>query len=268
MRSRTFVAIGGAVVAGAVGCASILSIPDRSPDWCNQPANKHDFCDDFDHFDAGGAWGAGSAPGASIDFVPSTDSPPNALDLTTTAMPFGSSTLAGLFQEFPDQTFDRVRLAADVMFVKVDLGTQAGLAAELGFFLIEEPNFCLGAVLTPAGIGIVMRAHTTDCTSVRNVPVEAGAIMDDAGLTAYAPVGPMPTLNQWFHVTLDVKRNSDGSGAVAFGINYPGVITAPQIPRGFLTAAPPAVAVATSVTGPAGRIELEFDNVTVDFSPN
>jgi hypothetical protein len=81
-------------------------------------------------------------------------------------------------------------------------------------------------------------------------------------------VGPVPGLNQWFHVKLDVKRNPDGSGAVAFDINYPGVVAAPQIPPGYLTESPPAVAVATSVAGPTGKVELQFDNVTVDFSSN
>jgi len=68
---------GLAAVALAVGCASILSIPDRtvastldgsadagapdaSRDWCDQPGNKHDFCDDFDNGDAGAGWTTGS----------------------------------------------------------------------------------------------------------------------------------------------------------------------------------------------------------------
>jgi hypothetical protein len=113
-----------------------------------------------------------------------------------------------------------------------------------------------------------MRHDTTDCTSVADVPDDAGAITDDAGLTEFAIIAPMPTLNQWSHITLDVTRNSDGSGTVGFDINLPGRLPPPQIPAGYLTDGSPAVAVATSVVGPSGRVELEFDNVTVDFLPN
>ena len=64
---------------------------------------------------------------------------------------------------------------------------------------------------------------------------------------------------------LEVKRHADGSGDVHFDFNYPGVVGAPQIPAGYLTAAPPSVAVAASACGPAAALNLEFDNVTIDF---
>ena len=98
--------------------------------------------------------------------------------------------------------------------------------------------------------------------------LEAGAIVDDGGLTSFAIVAPVPNPGQWYHVSLDLKRNSDGSGTVGFNINYPGVIPAPQIPAGYLTNAPPAIAVATSIAGPSGQVELQFDNVTADFLKN
>ena len=113
-----------------------------------------------------------------------------------------------------------------------------------------------------------MRANTTDCTGVTNVPTDAGTIIDDAGLSTFANVGPVPNLNQWSHISLDVKRNSDGSGDVGFDIDLPGRVAPPRIPAGYLTDQSPAVAIATSVVGPSGRIELEFDNVTVDFPAN
>ena len=74
-----------------------------------------------------------------------------------------------------------------------------------------------------------------------DLPDDAGTITDDAGLTAFAIVAPVPNLNQWYHIALDVKRNPDGSGAVGFDINYPGRVAPPQIPAGYLTEAPPAV---------------------------
>jgi hypothetical protein len=270
MRTRWVLASGTVALAAAVGCASVLSIPDRSPEWCDRPENQHDFCDDFDHVDAGGkGWGPGTMEGGSITFVPSTDSPPNALDMSTIAQPLGTGTVAGMYNQFDTRKFDHVRLAVDVRFVSIDLASMNGLSAELGFLLLAEPNFCIGAVMTPAGIGLVMRAHSTDCTNVTPVPEDAGTFVDDAGLTEYAQVAPMPGLNQWFHIKLDVTRNPEnGSGAVVFDINYPGVIGAPQIPPGFLTEAAPAVAVATSIAGPSGHVELQFDNVTVDFLPN
>jgi hypothetical protein len=295
MRSRLLVASGVLVASGAaaaalaVGCASILSIPDRtlgSPDaspgpaasapdggadasieWCNRPENKHDFCDDFDHADAGAEWTTGSTDGATYAFTASTDTPPTALDLTTVPEPLGIGTVAGLYMPFT-QKFDHIVFAVDVRFVSVDLETEGGLSAQLGFLLLEQTGFCIGTVLTPAGIGLVMRSNTTDCTGVTNLPADAGSIADDAGLTGFAIVAPVPTLNQWSHISLDVKRSSDGSGVVGFDINYPGRLNPPPIPPGFLTDDPPAIAIATSVVGPSGHIEVQFDNVTVDFPAN
>jgi hypothetical protein len=314
MRSRLLMASRGLAVSGvavgalAMGCASILSIPDRtlasvsdggtehlpdgtldardsglpdsgfadsgspdsaSPDsleWCDRPENKHDFCEDFDHDDAGTGWAAGATNGATYSFVPSTDSPPTALDLSTTPQALGATSVGGLYMPFT-QPFGHVHFAVDVRFRNLDLESEGGLSAQLGFLLLEQTGFCIGMVMTPAGMGIVMRAKTTDCTGVMNVPVGVSPIIDDAGLSAFQIVAPVPTLNQdtWSHISLDVKRNSDGSGAVDFGVNYPGRVEPPQIPPGYLTADPPAIAVATSVVGPSGTIDLQFDNVTVDF---
>ncbi len=279
MRSRLLVGSGLAAAALAIGCASILSIPDRtlastpdgSPDgsieWCDRPENKHDFCEDFDHADAGAGWTEGQTDGSTLGFTASSDSPPTALDLSTAPLALGAQAVVGLYQQFT-QPFDHVHFAVDVRFVSIDLETEGGLSAEVGFLLLEQQGFCIGTVLTPAGLGVVMRANTTDCTGVTDVPAEAGTITNDAGLAAFAIVGPVPNLNQWSHISLDVTRNSDGSGVVGFDINYPGTIAPPRIPAGYLTDLSPAVAVATSVVGPSGRVELEFDNVTVDFLAN
>jgi hypothetical protein len=287
MRSRPVVAAGLLAASGltavalAIGCAAILSIPDRTlgaaPDgaadgareWCDQPANKHDFCDDFDHDDAAGGWTPGSTPGATFAIGESSDTPPNAVDMTTTPQPLGVGAVAGLYVQFPmARKFDHVRFAVDVRLVSIDLATEGGLSAELGFLLLEQQDFCIGVVMTQAGIGVIMRSHSTDCTGVTNLPDDSGTITDDAGLTGYALVSPVPNLKQWYHIALDVKRNADGSGALGFDLNFPGVITPPQIPPGYLTEAPPLVAIATSVVGPSGRIEVQFDNATVDFSSN
>jgi hypothetical protein len=261
-------ATGMACIAFGVtgGCASILSIPDRSPDWCNRPENAHDFCDDFDHDDAGGAWAPGMLPGATIDFTAPGDTLPNAVDLATTPQSTGVPTVSGIFKQFDNEKFDHVVVSAEVRFVDVNLEAEGGVESQLGFMLVQEQNFCVGLVATPNGIGIVYRANMMDCTSVANLPADAGKITDDAGLATFELLGPLPMLKAWVPLKLDIKRNADNSGTVAFTISYPGFISPPQIPPGYLTEnSPPAVALATSVVGPSGHTEVQFDNVTVDF---
>ena len=266
MRAKLLAGAGAVAITVAVGCASILSIPDRSADWCNRPGNAHDFCEDFDHEDAGGAWQEGMIPGAAVAFPATGETPPNAVELSTTPQPLGAPTVVGIFKQFDTEKFNHVTVGADVRFVDADLQAEGGLESQLGFLLLEDQDFCIGVVLAPGIMGMVFRAHQLDCTGVANLPAEAGVIRDDAGLTAFAPVGPIPTLKTWVHIKLDVKRNADGSGSVGFVMNYPGVIAPPQIPPGYLTEnAPPLVALATSVIGPSGKVDVEFDNVTVDF---
>jgi hypothetical protein len=269
---RTSLVAASGVVAAlltAVGCMSILAIPERSLSWCNRPENKHDFCEDFDHPDAASGWVVGAQSStSSMKVVASDDTPPNAVDLSIAPLALDAGAVTGLFKEFPSKNFAHVRFEADVRFVDVHLESQGGVTSQVGFLLLQEPAFCVGMVVTPSGIGMVMRAKQRDCTTVSSLPVDAGNIVDDAGLTAYAPIAPIPGSTQWFHVKLEVQRRADNGGNVTFDINYPGVINAPAIPAGFLQDAPPAIAVATSVAGPSGRVELQFDNVTVDFSPN
>jgi hypothetical protein len=269
MRAKVLAAIavvGGAALGVASGCASILSIPDRSPDWCNRPGNSHAFCDDFDHEDAGGNWSPTLLPGTAADYTAPGETLPNAVDLSTTPQALGGATVGGIFKQFDGETFDHIVVNADVRFVDMELESEGGLESQLGFFLLQEQGFCIGIVATPGGIGIVYRANSTDCTSVANLPVDASKITDDGGLDVFSIVGPIPTLKQWDHFTLDVERNTGGSGTVAFNINYPGFLTPPQIPEGYLTEnSAPAIALATSIVGPSGHVEVQFDNVTVDF---
>ena len=293
MRSRRML-LGAVLMSGGIafgiGCASILSIPDRSlappdsgadtgpivmvdagPDgpagpleWCDRPENKHFFCDDFDHADAGAQWTIGEGDGSSVAYVASTDTPPTALDLSTSPLPLGVGTVSGLYLPFTSH-LDHVRFGVDIRLVSLDLQTEGGLSSQLGFMLLEQTGFCLGMVLTPAGIGTIMRYQSTNCTDVADLAVDAGTTTDDAGLTSFAIVAPVPNLNQWYHITLDLQRNPDGSGTVGFDINYPGRVAPPQIPAGYLTKAAPAIAVATSIVGPSGKVELMVDNVTFDF---
>jgi hypothetical protein len=272
-KSKILVGVGAAAVTAAFavasGCASILSIPERTADWCNRPENAHDFCEDFDHSnaDAGGVWTVGVLPGSDVGFTTSsTDSPPSAVDLTTTAQSLGGQTVSGLFKQFDNEKFDHIVFGVDVRFVDIDLQSEAGLESQLGFLLVEEQGFCIGVVLTPGVMGMVYRANMMDCITVPNLPADGGKMVDDAGLTTFAPVGPIPMIGQWTHIALDIKRNANGSGTVGFNLAYPGVIAPPEIPAGYLIEnSPPAIAVATSIVGPAGRVDVQFDNVTVDF---
>jgi hypothetical protein len=265
---RKVLTIGAAVaVCAAVGCASLLDIPDRTAEWCDRPENAHDFCDDFDHTGAGDDWQKGIMPGAGASFDAAGSSPPNAASMTTIAEPLDGSTVVGVFRQFQNEKFDHVVVGADVNFAKAQLAIEAGVEAQLGFLLVEDQDFCIGLVLAgPNTMGIVYRSGTTDCTSVMNLPAGAGRIVDDAGLTAFAPVGPIPNAGTWVRIQLDIKRNTNGSGDVGFTMTFPGVINPPPIPAGSLAEdGQPLVAIAASIAGPAGPVQVLFDNVTVDF---
>ncbi|HEX3771833.1 MAG TPA: hypothetical protein VHV30_13245 [Polyangiaceae bacterium] len=256
-----------AAVCAAVGCASLLDIPGRAAEWCDRPENAHDFCDDFDHAGAGADWQQGIMPGAGAAFDAGGSSPPNAASMTTIAEPLGGKTVVGVFRQFQSENFGHVVVAADVNFAKAQLAIEAGVEAQLGYLLVEDQDFCIGLVLAgPNTMGIVYRAGTTDCTSVANLPADAGAIVDDGGLAAFAPVGPIPNAGTWVRVQLDIKSHADKSGTVGFTMTFPGVINPPPIPAGYLDpSGQPLVAIASSIVGPAGATEVLFDNVTVDF---
>jgi hypothetical protein len=60
---------------GQLACSEIVGIEDRSGRWCTLEAGEEDFCDDFDHDPAFGAWTAGGSPRTTA----SDRSEPNAL---------------------------------------------------------------------------------------------------------------------------------------------------------------------------------------------
>src|ERR1019366_3970139 len=141
--------------------------------------------------DAGGTWSPGMLPGATIDFTAPGETLPNALDLATTPQSVGVPTVSGIFKQFNDENFNHLIVNADVRFVDINLEAEGGVESQLGFMLVQEQNFCIGVVATPNGIGIVYRADMTDCTSVSNLPADAGTLVDDAGLATFALVGPL-----------------------------------------------------------------------------
>ncbi len=79
-------------------------------------------------------------------------------------------------------------------------------------------------------------------------------------------MAPTPIAGVWLHITLDVKRAADGSGALSFNFTGAGAGSPPQIPAGAIPAnGVPAIALAASAMGPSGPVEIPFDNVAVDF---
>jgi hypothetical protein len=78
-------------------------------------------------------------------------------------------------------------------------------------------------------------------------------------------------LGAWTHLKLEVRRDpmaNDGSGSVVV-TGVVGSGSAPPLPPGSLAATGhPLLGLATTVTGPSGVFETQFDNVTVDFPKN
>jgi hypothetical protein len=273
MRPPILLALSVAALLAALGCASILSIPDRTLKWCDHQATVHAFCEDFDQADAGaGLDPPVVAPGAAIAFVPSEDTPPTALDTQTVALPGpDASAVAAMGKRFEDRPFDHVVVEADVRFVQANFLTQDGLTTGVGFLLLADiPSFCIGLVAAPSAsnlpnaidIGVLYVPNSSNCVTVGNLPMPDAGIDPDAGgsLTIFTNT----VLKAWTHFRLDAKRASDGSGTVnAYGGAGAGI--APPIPPGSLAHGFPLVGLATTVTGPAGPFEIQFDNVTIDF---
>jgi hypothetical protein len=238
-------------------------------------------------------------PGASRTIVPSDDSPPNALDTRLDPLEAGVSSLTGLDQSFPDASFDHVVVGVDVRIVQAEFMSAGALTSGIGFLLIEDtslmpgqPNVCIGLVLAPSTgaqgtvtIAAVVVPDPVDCFTVNNLmsmgvgsPGEDASQStdggDDAGFAAAAAAAavPVPTAlaevltNQWQHLTLALTRNADGSGTLLPMVPPYGAIAPIAIGPGSLAAGYPQIGIATSVTGPAGSVEVQFDNVTVDFA--
>jgi hypothetical protein len=280
-----------ALVAGA-GCASILNIEDRSLEWCLEPQNAHAFCEDFDHQNPTADWSFAPSPpsGTSRTFVPSDYDPPNALAMDTLveALPTGESSFSGLQQAFTSQVFNQVVVGVDVRIVSAAFmadSVDPNLVTGAGFLLLSDvvtqsamgASECIGLALAPAGAGqvgidVILVPDSSDCLTVGNLMTDAGpqSTDDDGGAAGGAVAGlPWPLANvfldQWFRLTLTITRKTDGSGTIDFRVPSGSSMAPPPIPAGSLNEGYPSLAIGTDVTGPSGNIEVQFDNVTVDF---
>ncbi len=273
-----------------------MGIPNRQLEWCLRPENAHDFCEDFDHANPTGAWAVAPDPTPGLTsrtFVPSTFDPPNvqAMDSTVGPLATSVSNFIGLQQSFTNQVFGRVDVGVDIRIVSTEYKLDGDIGTAAGFLLLSDipsssasgPPECIGFLLLPTTvpgqvtINVLLVPDSTDCLTVDNVDEDGGPApmgdMSDAAAPTMA-ASPMPTAlanvftDQWFRLKLTVTRGSDGSGSIDFSVPSGSSMAPPSIPAGSLGTGFPGLSIGTDVTGPSGTFDIQFDNVTVDFSGN
>ena len=264
-----------AVAAAAVGCATVLAIPNDTPSFCAQPANQgHAYCEDFDVGDAGSRWTfAEATDGSAYSVQPGGFSPPNLLDMSSPMEPDGGGALVGFTKEFDDSTFVGLHIEAEVRFVTQN---NAPITAQGGFLLIVDKNGggCIGLGTGPSGpngkpsIGAFVFAQGAGCSALTSGG-GGGSML--GGRQVY--VGDAPQPNTWVHIkviaTPDATKN-DGSGTLTFNIEgQPGAFIPVPLLLGTLVAGGvPLVGFAAEVNGPSGPLEVQYDNITIDLQPN
>jgi len=259
-----------------------LGIEEPSLEWCLRPENQHAFCEDFDHDDPFGAWEIKPTPpeGAARAVAVSDDSPPNLLDTSVQAITDGGASITGLETPFSDREFDRVVVSLDVRIVTFGYLVTEGMGGSgIGFLLVEDAygeqdNLCVGLALTGgstnanANLAIVVRPSARECFTVDRLTAADDAGGADGGTPPFL-LGEI-LVGGWNHIVLDVRRDpsGDGSGTIQPTVRGFGTLGAVPIPAGSLGPGYPQLGIATSVSGPVGNVEIQFDNVTVDFPPN
>lgn len=258
-----------------MGCASILAIPNDGPSFCAQPENQgHTYCEDFDVGDAASRWTTAFALGStSWAFKPSNDSPPNLIALSSVAIPpEGGSAVVGFDKEFTDAGFGGVHIEADLRLVPLDGATFAGAT---GFLLITDKEAgCVALDVTPEGIGAFNIVTAEECsvltTSHPSGTVEAGA-GGGGQLVQGALLGPLPPLNSWAHVVINVTADPSGDGSGTLTLNVVGQPTGyTPLPIAKGTLSPiggPLVGFSNAPQPGSNALEVDYDNVTIDLSP-
>lgn len=274
-----------AAVTSTAACTSILGLKNASLRWCAQPGNEHDFCEDFDHENFIASWGTrpDPPPGATRTIIASDDSPPNALSTTIQPLTTGQANFTGLATAFTTRSIDHVIINVDVRVVRAEFKSDGAIVSGIGFLLLEDTssvmtqrNTCMGLLLAPTAnttgtvaIAVVVVPNPMDCFTVNNLMLDGG---DDAGTdTSMSGDVPAPIVlatiptNQWQHVSLEIIRSEDGSGILRPTIANAGALSDVPVPAELYPAGYPQLGIASSVTGPAGNVEIDFDNVTADF---
>jgi hypothetical protein len=273
MRRGWLLFAAGAVV---VGCASVLGIPQGTPSYCAQSANQgHAYCEDFDVGDPSTRWTFAEANnGAAYAVQPGGLSPPNLLDMSAPTEGDGGAALAGFTKEFDDSTFVGLHIEADMRIVTPN---DAPITASGGFLLIVDKNGggCIGIGVAPRGpdgkpnFGAFVFAQGAGCSALTSNGTNPSTA---AGGKNY-PLGDAPAPNTWFHIVVVATPNAkldDGSGTLTFNVEGQPNAFLP-VPLMLETLAPagiPLVGFASEVTGPSGALEIQYDNITIDLSPN
>ncbi|HEX3345615.1 MAG TPA: hypothetical protein VHS09_13625, partial [Polyangiaceae bacterium] len=104
------------------------------------------------------------------------------------------------------------------------------------------------------------------------------ALTSGGGASAMAggrqvPLGEAPAPNTWSHVIVSVSPDAarnDGSGTLTFNIEgQPAAFQPVPLLLGTLVASGiPLVGFASEVNGPSGPLEVQFDDITIDLSPD
>jgi hypothetical protein len=268
-----------AALTSTAACTSVLGLKTPTLRWCAQPQNQHDFCEDFDHENYLGDWTLAPDPptGATRTIVESTDSAPNALSTTMQPLATGAANLTGLATAFSSRSIDHVVVNVDVRVAQAEFMQDGQIASGIGFLLVEDTtsvagqtSTCIGLVLAPPSTGntgtvtvaLIVVPAITDCFTVNNLMLDGG----DATIDVPSPI-PLATIltNQWQHITLEVIRGDDGAGIVRPTVANTGALPDVPIPTELFPEGYPQLGIASSVTGPAGNVEIDFDNVAADF---
>ncbi|MGD0525848.1 MAG: hypothetical protein ABSE49_11925 [Polyangiaceae bacterium] len=265
-----------AAAAVVAGCASVLGIPQGTPSFCAQSANQgHAYCEDFDVGDPSTRWTFAEANnGAAYAVQPGGLSPPNLLDMSAPGEGDGGAALAGFTKEFDDSTFVGLHIEADMRIVTPDDGP---ITASGGFLLIVDKNGggCIGIGVAPKGadgkpsFGAFVFAQGAGCSALTSNGTNPSTV---AGGKNY-PLGDAPAPNTWVHIVVVATPNTklaDGSGTLTFNIEgQPDAFMPVPLLLGTLAPAGiPLVGFASEVTGPSGAFEVQYDNITIDLSPN
>jgi hypothetical protein len=276
-----------AALTATAACTSVLGLKNPSLRWCAQQNPQHDFCEDFDHENAIDSWTLKPTPtgGAGRSIIASDDSPPNALSTSVPPQPTGQGNLTGLANAFPDRSIDHVIIELDIRIDKAEFMQDGPIVSGIGFLLLEDTsklsntlNTCMGLVLAPPSSGLsgtiavaAVVIPAADCFSVNNLMDAAASDAGGGGATMDSGAPPQPIViatiltNQWQHVKLELIRGEDGSGILQPTLNTTGAIPAVPVPAELFPPGYPQLGIASSVTGPAGNVEIDFDNVTADF---
>jgi hypothetical protein len=176
-------------------------------------------------------------------------------------------------------------ISVDIRINKAVFMQDGPIVSGIGFLLLEDtsmrpdtPNTCMGLVLAPAGNGlsgtVALAAVVVpggDCFSVNNLMDAAAfgdggaATMNDGGAPPQPIVLATILTNQWQNVSLEIVRAEDGSGVLRPTIAHAGALSPVPIPAELFPPGYPQLGIASSVTGPAGDVAIDFDNVTADF---